>query len=146
MKSCAGISRSFVMFARLGLGGSNYTGSIEMKVVDSIPVSMDTRNLVPYNGNLDVSAAGGRRPRRFRTVSESAVKQPLIKDADTLYVSSLQNMAEQNRASDIPESSAPPTSEMSHVDNDSSSNSGGALGESTLSAGEDAAHLLRDDL
>lgn len=86
-----------------------------MKVVDSIPVTFDRLN--DYTGSLDMAPVAGRRPRRFRTVSESAVvRQQLLdecKAADNAS-NSLRNIAEHR---ELPEAGTQPA-----VSSDSDSN------------------------
>lgn len=62
-----------------------------MKIVDSMPVVVDRRK-----DGLDVVSGPGRKPRRFRTVSESAVRSPLAPLADPT-TSSLCNIAEHSK-------------------------------------------------
>ena len=65
-----------------------------MKVVDSIPVTFDRLN--NYTGSCEMAPVVGKRPRRFRTVSESAVvRQQMLDDIKSDGVtSSLKNIAE----------------------------------------------------
>lgn len=88
----------YMLYILLRYSGNSYTGSIEMKIIDSMPVIVDGNAM--YNANnqyadsMDMAATGAipRRPKRFRTVSESAVRQPMINEASThASTSSLRN-------------------------------------------------------
>ncbi|XP_067948591.1 uncharacterized protein [Watersipora subatra] len=80
------------------LKGNGYTGSMEMKVIDSIPVTFD--RTADYTGSLEIAPVTGKRPRRFRTVSESAVvRQQLLADSKASgATSSLKNIGESDNA------------------------------------------------
>ena len=67
---------------------------MEMKVIDSIPVTFD--RTADYTGSLEIAPVTGKRPRRFRTVSESAVvRQQLLADSKASgATSSLKNIGE----------------------------------------------------
>ena len=65
-----------------------------MKIIDSIPVTFDRVN---NDGNsVEVAPVFGKRPRRFRTVSESAVvkQQRLDEGKSEAASNSLRNIAE----------------------------------------------------
>ena len=53
-----------------------------MKIVDSMPVIIDRSNHISnYASSMEIQPGGGRRPKRFRTVSESAANRPPLSES-----------------------------------------------------------------
>lgn len=74
-----------------------------MKIIDSMPVIVDGSaiyNANNYTGSMDMApAAVPKRHKRFRTVSESAVRQPMINEDSThASTNSLKNQNDSNTA------------------------------------------------
>lgn len=86
-----------------------------MKIVDSIPVVVDRSSLTNCAGGVEMTPPYGKRPRRFRTVSESAVKSPLLNDItpNDGTTSSLRNIAEHKETTERVQQSAAAQSESS---------------------------------
>lgn len=87
----------YVCVCLIRFGSDNYLkGSIEMKIVDSKPVVIDWRTgQVSSQNGVQMSPVPGKMPKRFRTVSESAVKQPMLDDHRSVHATtnSLKNIA-----------------------------------------------------